>query len=268
MIFHLKGGIVTFYNTLLKEQKHIEQKITSIKKNLNKLPKENLCCAKNGNTYKWYSLSNGPAQYIRKKNIKYAEKLALKKYYLLELDDLTKELHAINICLSNFPKNRQVDTFFENNLEYQRLISGVFNPPNKDLALWASEEYERNTSHPESLKHKTIHGYYVRSKSELLIDSILSMHKIPFRYECCLNLNGISVYPDFTIKHPKSHEIFYWEHFGMIDNPSYANNAISKLHTYISNGIYPNINLITTYETKDIPLDTNTIESLVKLFFS
>ncbi len=261
-----KGGIVTFYNTLLNQQKVLERKIASINKNLNKLPEENLCCAKNGNTYKWYSCLGSSTSYIRKNDRKYAEKLALKKYYLLELDDLTRELRAISDCLSRYPATRKTDEFFEKNTEFQKLISDIFKPSNKDLALWASEDYEKNTSHPENLKHKTIHGYYVRSKSELLIDNMLTMNKIPFRYECCLNLNGISLYPDFTIMHPKSHELFYWEHFGMIDNPTYANNAMSKLHNYISNGIYPNINLITTYETKDKPLDTSTIEALIKLF--
>lgn len=234
---------------------------------MSKLPQENLCCAKNGNSYKWYSCLGSSTSYIRKKDRTYAEKLALKKYYLLELDDLNKELRAINYCLAHYPEVRKTDVFFETNLEFQKLISNIFKPTNKDLSLWASEDYDKNTSHPENLKHKTIHGYYVRSKSELLIDNLLSMHKIPFRYECCLNINGISFYPDFTIKHPKSHDIFYWEHFGMIDSPTYTNNAMSKLHNYISNGIIPNINLITTYETKDNPLDSNTIESLIQLFF-
>ncbi len=157
--------------------------------------------------------------------------------------------------------------FIHEDSEYKNLLSSYFKPNNIDSNNWASMSYDKNTNHPEALKFKTNSGYMVRSKSELIIANILSMNKVPFRYECSLNLNGLVLYPDFTILHPKTENLLYWEHFGMIDNLSYANNAVSKLHTYISNGIYPGINLITTYETKDNPIDTNMVEEIIKFYF-
>ncbi len=191
----------------------------------------------------------------------------MKKYYTLALEDYFQELKAIEACLARYPEPKQSSLLIQNPSEYKNLLSGYFKPENQDLAAWATEPYDRNNSHPENLKFKTSNGYLVRSKSELIIDNLLSMNKIPFRYECSLNLNGIIIYPDFTIKHPVSGVIFYWEHFGMMDNPTYVNNATSKLHTYISNGIYPTINLITTYETKNNPLDTNLVEEMIRYYF-
>ena len=75
------------------------------------------------------------------------------------------------------------------------------------------------------------------------------------------------MYPDFTIKHPKTGKIYYWEHFGRMDDPKYAQNAISKLESYIKNGIIPDIDLISTYETKEHPLDYEMIEKIVKEYF-
>ena len=93
------------------------------------------------------------------------------------------------------------------------------------------------------------------------------MNKIPFRYECSLTLNETTLFPDFTIKHPKTEKIYYWEHFGLMDNPSYVQNTYSKLHLYTSNGIIPNIHLITTYETKDYPIDVDTISKIIAHYF-
>ena len=92
------------------------------------------------------------------------------------------------------------------------------------------------------------------------------MNQIPFRYECPLELGNTTLYPDFTIMHPKTGELIYWEHFGMMDDPAYCKNVFSKLNLYVANGIIPNINLITTYETKDFPLDTEQINNMISLY--
>ena len=119
---------------------------------------------------------------------------------------------------------------------------------------------------PEQLTHQTGFGYAVRSKSELLIDYALHVNNIPFRYECPLELGNNTIYPDFTIMHQKSGELIYWEHFGMMEDPVYSNYAFSKLNLYVANDIVPNINLITTYETKDFPLDTKQINDMISLY--
>ncbi len=183
------------------------------------------------------------------------------------MQDCIQELHAIELCLSKYPEHKQLDLFLEREPEFSRLLSTYFSPNNQDLNSWTTQSYAKNESHPEHLKYKTTLGFMVRSKSELIISNSLSMNKLPFRYECGLNLNGVTLFPDFTIMHPKTKKLFYWEHFGMMDNPSYAHSAISKLQTYISNDIIPSINLITTFETKDNPLDTNMIEEIIKYYF-
>ena len=127
--------------------------------------------------------------------------------------------------------------------------------------------YQKNKFHPENLIHKTRSGAYVRSKSEVLIARILSEYLIPFRYECALQLGDKCIYPDFTMLHPVTGEVFYWEHFGLMDDASYSQNAFSKMHLYTSEGIIPSVHLITTYETEKHPLSVEMIEEIVKYYF-
>jgi hypothetical protein len=75
-----------------------------------------------------------------------------------------------------------------------------------------------------------------------MIDMVLYVHKIPFRYECALSLGEATLFPDFTIRHPKTGEVFYWEHFGLIDNSEYAKNTYAKLQLYTNYGIIPSNN--------------------------
>ena len=124
--------------------------------------------------------------------------------------------------------------------------------------------YEQSNKHPDHLIHKTNSDYCVRSKSEALIDMILRKYKIPFRYECALEIDGFIMYPDFTLRHPHTGETFYWEHFGMMDDISYTRNAYNKLQIYASRGIIPSVNLIATFETKQNPLDIGTIEQVIE----
>lgn len=97
---------------------------------------------------------------------------------------------------------------------------------------------------------------------------MLFTNHIPYRYECLLPLGDISFYPDFTILNPSTRQIIYWEHFGMMDVPTYSDNAFNKLKQFSYYGIIPGINLITTYETKQHPIDSGKIMQLVTTYFS
>jgi hypothetical protein len=75
------------------------------------------------------------------------------------------------------------------------------------------------------------------------------------------------LYPDFTTRHPKTGQVYYWEHFGLMDQPEYINRACQKIKMYCENGIIPGINLILTYETKENPLSIDQVEKIVKEYF-
>ena len=124
------------------------------------------------------------------------------------------------------------------------------------------------SKYPENKIHVAPSGNMVRSKSEVLIDMQLYTNHIPFRYECELQLGDVTIYPDFTVRNPRTGKLYYWEHFGIMDDSNYANNVALKLNTYISNHIIPTIDLITTFETRDHPLTIDTINQVIKEYLS
>lgn len=184
------------------------------------------------------------------------------------VEDLCHEREALDRYLRHHRVSpSHAKQLLTDNPAYQDLLAAYFAPESDELSLWKNAPYDSNPKHPEHLTHKTLSGKNVRSKSEAIIDAVLYTNKIPFRYECALNLSDFIVYPDFTIRHPKTGQIYYWEHFGLMDNPAYAKNACSKLQLYISHDIIPSIHLITTYETKDNPLSYDYVMHLVKHHF-
>ena len=232
------------------------------------LPPGKIFITHNGNRNKWYYNMNGNISYISKKNRLLAEQLSYKKYLLLCLEEALHEKNAIELYLrhhiADTPKSELLLT---ESTEYQELISPYFSPQTESLQEWLASPYPHNPKNPEQLTHKASSSIHVRSKSEAMIDMVLYTNHIPFRYECELRLGTSTIYSDFTILHPETHKLYFYEHFGLMDHPDYAANALSKLRLYISNNIIPGDNLITSYETKDNPLSIKTIQDIVNHYF-
>ena len=256
------------YERMLDERRQIEEKIKELQQMLQQFPEGKIFCAKNGKYYKWY-LTDGKTQtYLPKKKRKLAEKLAAKKYLSLLLEDFIHEKRAIDFYLRHHnSKGSNAEQLLLRTPEYKDLLLPYFKPISQELYEWSTSPYDSNTKYPEQLTHKTFSGSYVRSKSEVLIDMVLRNYKIPFRYEAVLQLGDTAIYPDFTIRHPQNGKFFYWEHFGLMDDKNYVQNMHFKLKLYTSHGIIPSIQLITTFETKDIPLTVEVIEKIVKHYF-
>ena len=256
-----------FYDRMLAECNRLDSEIKELQIKLKQFPEGKLFCAKNRQYFKWYTTDGKTSTYLPKKMRPLAEKLAAKKYLSLLLEDLSHEKKAIEFYLRHHSEIRQSDQLLLDCPEYKNLLSPYFTPLSQELHEWAAEPFDPNPKYPEQLLHKTASGKLVRSKSEVIIDMFLHTHKIPFRYESPLQLNHITVYPDFTIRHPATGQFFYWEHFGLADQSEYRQNMISKLDLYTSHGLIPNINLITTYETKDHPLSMDYVKKTVAYYF-
>ena len=253
---------------MLAKRKQLEQQISKIKRQLDKLPEGKLVCNLNGPNSKWFRSDGHNKVYIPKAERALAEKLAIKKYLSTLLEDLSHEMRAIDYYLRHHEKyEEKAERMLVDSSELQNLLSPFFSPLSKELDDWMKSPYEHNLIHPEHLNQKVATNEFVRSKSEAMIARVLKQNKIPYRYECALILDEVQTYPDFTIRHPKTGEYFYWEHFGLLDKADYVENMHKKLRHYTSNHIMPGINLITTYETLEKPLTFEMIELLVNYYF-
>lgn len=253
----------------LKLQENYAKKVCD---EINTLPEGSLCCSIQG-PYKYYyhsTFKDGIRQkeYISNKKGNQAHLIsALKrKRFLVGCKKvLDGNVVALRACLLKYEEfdpaliSKRLAATYEN-------IKGVQEP---QVALdWQHAPYPRVEMYEERLKHETIGGLLVRSKSEALIAFALDLAHIPFHYEEMLDLDNKKIAPDFTIQHPATGERVFWEHFGMMDDAAYATEAFKKLMAYGQNGIMPGKNLIFTMETNADPLSIRAIQCLIAQYFS
>ena len=254
--------------TLLKEKKELE-------KLLSKAPGGSLIYSKtvikNKSYYKWYVSTSSGRHYIPRQNRNLARDLARKKLRLKQLKDIESELRAIDLYLRHHSEYSDLAKLLESPPIMNLLMEENPAPAgelSEELEKWASEEYEMNPKYPEHKTIRAINGLMVRSKSEAFIVMLLVTHHIPFRYECKLELNGQTIYPDFTIRHPVTGETFYWEHAGRLEDPGYISKHLFTLRFFLNNGLIPDVNVIFTYESDSHPFNIQIAEDKLREFFS
>lgn len=240
------------------------ERISCLEKNF---PQGELICTKNNERYKWLVKDKKGTSYLPKSKREFAEALAMKKYYDYKKKELRKSLSACEAYLKKMKSEEEKSEQLLFHPEYGKLLEKNFMPLNEELRNWQNAEYEICNKHEENLKIKGTQGKLLRSKSEAIIDMMLYKNRIPFRYEDRLVLDGITLYPDFVIRHPVSGEFFYWEHFGMMDDEEYRNHACNKINLYCKKGILPFVNLIMTFETKMQPISIERVEMIIQEFF-
>ena len=253
------------YEKMQAEKKRLEKRIAKLEQQLKEYPEGKLFVTRNGKRYKWYQTDGHTQVYIPKKERELAEKLAIKKYLSYQLDEMKQEKSAIEFYLRHHKNiSNRAESMVAEMSGYQELLLPYFKPISEELNDWTKQSYNFNMKYPEQLIHKASNGKLVRSKSEVLIDMALYTNRIPFRYECELQMGDSIIYPDFTIRHPKTGEVYYWEHFGMMDDIFYIKNACAKMQLYATNGITPGIDLIMTFETHKKPLSLDKINGIIK----
>ncbi len=249
------------------ELRRLEEENAEIKRMLHDMPEGLLQCRKNDNAYKWFVKTTDEKkhrcyQYLPKKERTRAELLAKKTYDLQRLRDNEQEISALETCLKRMPKNGGRSAAMRQNAGFAELL--MTKALEKELAEWKNAPYERNPNHEEKLCVRASNGEMVRSKSEAYILSSLYAAGIPFRYECRLVSGDIDCYPDFTIRRPADGALVIWEHFGLMSQQSYLQNAQSKIQKYIAGGFYPMENLITTFEGDGKSLDFSQVMDIVE----
>ncbi len=232
-------------------------------------PEGTLRVKRDRNYYKMFVVRKSPSgtktTYIRKKDRKLAELLAMKMFKRQLIKNLRMELMATNAYLRHLPAKSPYDLMGKSP-EFKELLEPVI-PETTNHGKWASEDYSRNKNHPERLIFPTMKGDMVRSKSEAMIADELYRRGIPYRYECLTEIGGYEVYPDFTIVDPANGMVYIWEHFGRMDDPEYVEKFLWKIYLYVHNGYIPTINFITTYENGDNPLTQLGVVETIDRYF-
>ena len=99
------------------------------------------------------------------------------------------------------------------------------------MSLLSTEKWESGKVHLADS------GDMVRSKQERFVANLLASEGISFEYERKLSSwDGSFRYPDFTLF--INGELYYWEHWGMVDDYSYRQDIAKRIRWYREHGYY------------------------------
>lgn len=206
-------------------------------------------------------------KYIEKRNFKLIQALAQKDYDLRMLKEIELQKKHLQKVRMYLPEKCLDEIYSSLPLARKQYVKPYVVSDDEYVKEWLEVEYEGNPYLTKFAVYTTERGEQVRSKSEKIIADKLYAMGMPYRYEYPLFINGFgTIYPDFTILKVSTREEFYFEHFGMMDDPEYSGKAVLKLQTYARNHIYPGKQLLMSFETSKTPLDISYIEKMLNVF--
>ncbi len=195
--------------------------------------------------------------------------LAQKDYDQKVLKRLTDETKALE-KLTKFLDRGSIKDIYDNLSEERKaLVEPVWLPDDEFAERWQQAEIRRSEPVPDNTGFLTERGERVRSKSEVFIANALYKHGIKYFYEICIDLTdhrtgrSYTAHPDFCALNLKTRSSFLWEHLGMMDDPDYAERAVSKLADYENAGFLPGRNMILTFETSQEPFSPEKAEAAI-----
>lgn len=256
------------------------QLLDKIRRELPSLPAGSLCCKTVRGKQYYYQYQYLPSEqtegsrsekqrYLSSKDASIRSALTQKAYCRAAAKLLSRNVLAAEEFLAEYTPYDPSDIWASLPAVYrqdpQRSPAAV-QARERDAAVrtWLSEETNARPPYPDHLIYRSPQGLPVRSKSESLIAAMLDARRIPFRYEAPLPIDDKLFFPDFTILRRSDHQIFYWEHFGMMDDETYRQHACDKLRYYAEAGILPFKNLIATYESQLQPFNAARIDRILR----
>ena len=258
-------------NFLDERQEYLKQVIKEKKQNLRNIPEGHLRICASRNKVRYYHRKkegdfNGV--YIKASEMDLAKQLAQKDYDMQVIKACEIELSAIDKYESLLPQREAEEIYEKLHIERRKLITPIRETDEEYIHKWEEQKYEGKEFFEDMPEFYTLKGERVRSKSEIIIADMLYQSGIPYRYEYPLYICGFgNVYPDFTILDMKNRKELLWEHFGMMDDAEYVEKALKKLEMYKKKDIFLGDGVIITYETKTMPLNSKTVEGIIKHYF-
>ena len=255
-----------------EELRFLRESLIKAKRELEELSKNvpdgtKLYSSRYGDSYQFFMKNNSQekkGKYIQKKDRKTVEILAQIEYDEKLIQVLQRMILELDRCKENLPDNPFFYTMDQMNIGKRPFVRIPYVSDDDYVLLWKSQKYESIGFSDTSLIYESSKGLRVRSKSEIIIANMLDEFGIPFLYEKPLKLKSGIVHPDFTILDLQGRKEMYWEHFGMMDDIEYRNNAFYKIKSYEENGFYQSDSLIWTFETNKYPLNTHTLRKMMK----
>ena len=279
---HQEGEII-----MQKKQEHthtpldaltsfVQSQRTELQQLLSQFPKSkaivgNLRIDRCRNSFQYYIVSergDTKGKYISHKQIRKAAAIAQRDYNKATATILKKQIKAIDSFLAIYTPNAIDDAYTKLHPGRRALITPVREPDEDFIAAWRHLPYTGKPFEINAPEYYTASGVRVRSKSEVIIADALARANIPYRYEYPTSIKGWgTLYPDFTCLDIRTREEIIWEHFGLMSDPDYAENAVQKITHYAASGYVLGKNLIATFESGTTPLSIKQAQGCIDALF-
>lgn len=256
---------------LSEKRSAIQEILKSIKSATKASPNEKIRVLSRKNSFQYYLIKDSNdtnGTYLSRKEIRKAAAIAQRDYNKTAANILKNQISAINKFLEAYHPNTLDDAYTKLHPGRRALVTPVREPNEDFIAAWQHLPYTGKPFEINAPEFFTSTGVRVRSKSEVIIADALIRAAIPFRYEYPTNIKGWgTLYPDFTCLDTISREEIIWEHFGLMGDHDYVENAIQKIAHYAANGYILGKNFIATFESGNTPLSVKQVQAYIKAIF-
>ena len=262
----------TLLDTIQVYLEQFRQQFDLVTKRLKTAPEGSIKILRKGHRIELYHRtykSDREGTYLNKAHFTLAKNLAQKDYDLRAAKILAKKIKLLSPLEKTYPQNELEQLYERYPQKVQQLIKPLTLSKQEYCKQWESVSYKGRPFDEKAPPYTTDKGERVRSKSELIIANALFHSKVPYRYEYPLQIKGIGeFYPDFLCLNTRTGREVLWEHFGLMDEATYRNNAISKLAKYSESGFVPGKNFIYTMETSTTPLNSRFVKKVIQENFA
>lgn len=257
------------FDFLIAEQGHLEEMIGLVQQRLANAPEGKLHQMINHRKYVQsyvYLEEHGTRKYIPNNNSDLIQRLAQKSYDKQILEVMQKRLVCVANTVSVY-RTKDPDDILSNIPDSRRNLITPIDEPIDDYYIqkWKSQKHPGENTYEINTNIYTEAGEHVRSKSEKIIADKFYGKDIPYVYEPLLTLrHQIKITPDFVLLNKRTRQEFYFEHFGMMDNPEYSSKAIHKIEMYQNSGYWFGMNLLYTFETSSEMCDMRLLDTMIQ----
>lgn len=192
--------------------------------------------------------------------------IQLTKENIRELEDFLNLFHWIT---PEVLKNRLPRCYIPADLE-RNFLDASFS--NKWVCAMQKIKDAYPVEYPEHLSVTTCDGTKVRSRAEAMLYDMFVAMGFKVLYEFPVWIDGKLFHPDFTLLHPYTHKVYFWEHLGMWyredASSNYRRGFLHKAEQYEKIGFYLGNNLLTSYEYKDGGINMNWFQAICQSILS
>lgn len=263
-----------YTNLLANQLKEVEQLRMKAEKRLRKnhvIPSGSLRVSKSNGVIQYFIRDNGSneSKYRYTRDRSAAQAIAQHDYDTKIYEKLTELCNWMSKFLKHYDIEAVQGSYEGLSEGRRRIVEPVLEPDDVFAENWINGfDMSASESFKENRVYLTDSGHEVRSKSEKIIDDLLTAYKIPHVYEPRVVLEDERViYPDFAVLNVSKRKTYYWEHFGLVGDVEYSVKNFAKICEYEYCGIGVDNNLIISFESAEHPLSTRRLREKIEHYF-